>query len=157
MVDRSPPGASDACARLEPLHSAWIDGALRMGERVALGAHLQRCARCRHRINGLRVTQSMLRSFPVRRLPADVLGSAHVVEPEPRPRARVARTTRWLARSAAGVAAALTLVGAAAFVAGGDATTVRTVAVPVEVFVADHLVHTVGGPVSTPVLLEPRP
>jgi hypothetical protein len=47
-------------------------------------------------------------------------------------------------------------LGVAAFAAGSPDSQGRQVPVPVDVYVADHLVRSVGGPVSTPALLEPK-
>lgn len=139
------------CADLEPLLSSWVDGELRAGERARLGSHLQRCARCRAAIHELRVTQSMLRSLPTHRLAVDVLtpyGSSRG--------GRNGLVRRVAARSMAGVVALTMLVGVAAFAAGGEDIPQAT-PVPVDVYVADHLVRAVGGPVSTPALPHSSP
>jgi anti-sigma factor RsiW len=142
---------SDRCDNLEPLLSAWVDGELRAGERARVGSHLQRCARCRATIRELRVTQSMLRSLPTHRLTVDVLapgGSSR--------RGRSGLVRRVAARSTAAMAAVTILLGVAAFAAGGEDTPQST-PVPVDVYVADHLVRAIGGPVSTPALLHSTP
>ena len=144
------------CDELEPLHSAWVDDELSVGERARLAAHLQRCARCRAALRQLRVTQSMLRSLPVHQLPAALVpAGAEVQEGAVRRRSAVGRIA--VRSSAALVAVTLTL-GAAAFAAGGEQpSTAPKVAVPVDVYVADHLVRAVGGPASTPALLHVQP
>ena len=144
------------CDELEPLHSAWVDGELRTGERARLAAHLQRCARCRTAIIELRITSSMLRSLPLRTLPA---GVAEGVTPGKADRRQVtgAGVRRVLVRSTAAMVLATATLGAAAFAVGSSPVDERQVAVPVDVFVADHLVRAVGGPVSTPALLKARP
>jgi anti-sigma factor RsiW len=142
------------CAELEPLHSAWVDGELNGVERARLAAHLQRCARCRSAITELRVTQSMLRSLPVRRLPADVRLPARPAGDLPPRRGALRRAA---ARSTVGVVAVTITLGVAAFAAGGQDVPPPGAPVPVDVYVADHLVRAVGGPVSTPALLQARP
>lgn len=139
------------CDELEPLLSAWVDGELRAGERARMATHVQRCPRCRATLHELRVTQAMLRSLPTHRLPVAVLtpdgrkvgGGRSVV-------------TRVVARSSAAMVAVVMLVGVAAFAAGGEETPQST-PVPVDVYVADHLVRAVGGPVSTPALPHSSP
>lgn len=144
---------SKRCESFEHLHSAWVDGELRTAERAKLGAHLQRCARCRAAIDELRVTSVMLRSLPVRNLVVDI-------SREPLPARRrmptLAGARVVLARTAAAAVIVTASVGAAAFAAGQQPAD-RQVAVPVDVFVADHLVRAVGGPVSTPALLNAQP
>lgn len=147
---------SRRCDELEPLHSAWVDGELRTGERARLATHLQRCARCRAAIAELRVTSTMLRSLPVRQLPAEVLDGITPGAPDRR-RVTAAGARRVLARSAAAIVVGVASLGAAAFAAGSAEPEQRQVAVPVDVYVADHLVRAVGGPVSTPALLDAEP
>lgn len=142
---------ADRCSQLEPLLSAWVDGELRAGERARMASHLQRCARCRATLHELRVTQSMLRSLPTHRLPVDVrLGDG---APTSRRHGTVRRVA---ARSTAAMAAVTMLLGIAAFAAGGEPTQQST-PVPVDIYVADHLVRAVGGPVSTPALPSSTP
>ena len=147
---------SKRCDELEPLLSAWVDGELRAGERARMAAHLQRCARCRTAITELRVTSSMLRSLPLRSLPAGVIDG---VTPGKADRRQItgAGVRRVLVRSTAAMVLATATLGAAAFAVGSSPADERQVAVPVDVFVADHLVRAVGGPVSTPALLKARP
>lgn len=146
---------SRRCEELEPLHSAWVDGELRTGERARLAAHLQRCGRCRTAISELRVTSAMLRSLPLRTLPAGVVEG--VTPGKADRRLTGAAVRRVLARSAAAMVLMTATLGAAAFAAGSSPSEDRQVAVPVDVFVADHLVRAVGGPVSSPALLNSGP
>lgn len=145
----------ERCAALEPLHSAWVDGELRVGERARLAAHLQRCARCRASVHQLRVTQTMLRSLPQRRL------AAEVATPEGSPHSRRSRSVavvqRALVRSTLALLVAVVALTGAALAVGGPEQQEPQVAVPVDVYVADHLVRTVGGPVSTPALVQAKP
>lgn len=143
------------CEELEPLHSAWVDGELRAGERAKLAAHLQRCGRCRTAISELRVTSSLLRSLPVRNLTIDVREG--LTGAPDRRRVTAAGVRRVLVRSTAAMVLATATLTAAAFAVGSRETPERQVAVPVDVYVADHLVRAVGGPVSTPALLEAKP
>lgn len=146
---------SKPCESLEHLHSAWVDGELRAGERAKLGAHLQQCARCRATIDELRVTSAMLRSLPVRNLVIDIDR-----DPAPerrRPLVTAAGARMLVARAAVAAVLVTATVGTAAFFAGAEQQGDRQVAVPVDVFVADHLVRSVGGPVSTPALLNAAP
>lgn len=145
---------SRRCETYEPLQSAWVDGELRGGERARFAAHLQQCARCRGAVHELRVTQSLLRSAPVRNLVIDITREG--AEGPSRGTAG-AGVRRVLVRSLAALVLLTGGVGAAAFVAGSTPVEERRVAVPVDVFVADHMVRAVGGPVSTPALVEARP
>ncbi|MBA2731102.1 MAG: zf-HC2 domain-containing protein [Euzebyaceae bacterium] len=157
---------TDGCDVFEPLGSAWVDGELGHDERATMAAHLQGCPRCRSRINGLRVTSTMLHSLPQRRVPTEV-GAAHSgttrssrrqsSQDRPLVTAGASGVGRAVTRSLAGMAAAFALLGVAAFAAGAPDTETRTVAVPVDVYVADHIVHSIGGPVSTPALLTTQP
>lgn len=141
------------CDSLEPLHSAWVDGELRGRERTRLAEHLQQCPRCRAAIAELRVTRTMLRSLPVRNLVVDITGDARR-EPARMRRDYAGAARRVATRTLAALVFVIGSVGAAAFAAGSIEPADRQVAVPVDVFVADHLVRAVGGPVSTPALLD---
>ena len=142
---------ADRCADLELLHSAWVDGELRTGERARLAAHLQRCARCRSAVSALRITQSMIRSLPTHQLPETALPVQ--LRPLPPRRRSVVRVA---VRSTAGALAAATVLGIAAFAAGGKAQA-PAAPVRVEVYVASHLGRTVGGAAWTPALLKAQP
>lgn len=149
---------SSRCEDTEPLWSAWVDGALDKSEHRRVGAHLRRCPACVDEVEALRQVRGLLRNLPVRRLPSDV---------DVRPQERVhdvhttaTATHAWSGgqRAAAGLAVAVGLVGGAAFALGGQPLPdQRVVNVPVDLFVADHLVHTVGGPLSTPMVVDGRP
>ncbi|MDQ3537371.1 MAG: zf-HC2 domain-containing protein [Actinomycetota bacterium] len=147
---------ANGCDVFEPLHSAWVDGELGHDERATMAAHLQGCPRCRSRINGLRVTSTMLRSLPQRRVPLQ-LGGVHSATSRQPMTAGASAIGRAMTRSLAGIAAAVALLAVAAFAAGAPDTDIRTVAVPVDVYAADHIVHSIGGPVSTPALLTAQP
>ena len=140
------------CETLEPLHSAWVDGELRGRERARLGAHLQECSRCRASIAELRVTRTMLRSLPARNLVVNIESDAPASRGHRWPDGGTVR--RVLSRTMVAVVLLVGSLGAAAFAAGSEQPADREVAVPVDVFVADHLVRAIGGPVSTPALLN---
>lgn len=165
---------SERCVDLEPLQCAWLDGMLDEGDRARMGAHLERCSDCRADVEGLARTRALLRSLPVRRLPEELHTPGRPRRqrraPDRAPSGRrseeagttrgappgvVATRPRLRHRVLAGLAVVLGLVGGTAFAVGGDAAPGQPrVPVPVELFVADHLVHTVGGPVSTPVVVD---
>lgn len=140
------------CEVLEPLHSAWVDGELRGRERARMGAHLQECSRCRASIAELRVTRAMLRSLPARNLVVNIDAASPTGRDRRWPDGGTVR--RVLARTMVAAVLLVGSLGAAAFAAGSTQPVDRQVAVPVDVFVADHLVRAIGGPVSTPALLN---
>lgn len=151
---------SSACADVEPLYSAWVDGSLDADERERVSAHLQGCGACADDVESLARARALLRSLPMRRLPSGV--------PTVPPTApSVVRRHRSLSprglgrrsrhRLTTGLALVLAMIGGAAFALGGQpAPEDRMVTVPVDLFVADHLVHTVGQPVFTPVVVDAR-
>jgi anti-sigma factor RsiW len=141
------------CAGTEPLLSAWLDGALSRAERVRVRAHLRRCEACGRELDGLAQVRALVRSAPVHALPGGVLDPAAV--PVGRRRRRRAGL-RLAARVAAAGALAGGALGVAAFTLGAPPAPARVVSVPVDVFAADHLVRSVSGPVTMPVLLEGR-
>lgn len=146
---------SEDCAAVEPLHSAFIDGELDTAEQVRVETHLGRCERCRHLVDSLRATRAVLRNLPPRRLPEQVVEPAHPVGQERRAGPSIPHRGPARARVATATAVALGLLGGAAYALGGQSPVGgRVVPVPLEMFVADHLVHTVGGPVSTPVVVD---
>lgn len=145
---------ADRCVDMEIMGSAALDGALDDDEHARLDAHLARCADCRAELDSLARTRAAVRSAPVRRAPPGLLD-----QPVPPPAAPApARATRGPAATVVAVVL-VGLVGGAAFALGHDAseTGTRTVDVPVDVYVADHLVRTVDGPVTPPVLVDARP
>lgn len=148
----------DRCADVEPLCSAWLDDTLDQSDRAAVDAHLRRCAACSDEVESLRRVRDLLGNLPVRRLPSDLTLLPAPPGPDDRPDPGVPVPT-WSGgqRAVAGVAVALGLVGGAAFALGGQpAPGERLVSVPVDRYVSDHLVHTVGDPTATPVFLDGR-
>ncbi|MPZ73302.1 MAG: hypothetical protein GEU74_08745 [Nitriliruptorales bacterium] len=136
------------CDTFEPLLSAWVDGELGRGRRARVGAHLQRCARCRSDVHALRVTQTMLRSLPPRTLVAGIPADGAT-----RRRVDGVAVRRFAVRSSAAAVTLAVVVATAGFMAGSQGESSR-VAIPVDVYVADHLVRAVGGAVSTPALVD---
>jgi len=141
----------EECADLEHLQSAWLDEQLSAPDRVRVAAHLDGCAGCQDRLESLARTRSLLRSMPVRQIPVSLLSRVQALMPvtEQRPHVRLAR------RVAAVCAVFVGLVGGAAFGLGGQPHPApQVVRVPVDVYAVDHLVRTVGQPLSTPVLVN---
>src|SRR5258705_477203 len=84
--------------------SAFLDGELSEGERVALERHLQRCAACQRALAELRQVRALLRALPVPALPRSfTLPDSGAVPESLRPAARRPATS----------AARLRLAGAA--------------------------------------------
>jgi anti-sigma factor RsiW len=134
------------CTQVEPLLSALLDDELDGEEAVIAVDHLGRCPACRTELEQLAVLRSMVRSMPVRRLPE---GVRFAPAPPPAP------ASRPLARAGADGQRGAGLVTGAAFALGGQPTGEGPiVAVPVEVYVADHLVHTVNRAAWMPAGLE---
>jgi anti-sigma factor RsiW len=139
------------CRTVEPLLSAWLDDALRPWERVGVAVHLEACDRCSTDLEQLRRVRSLTRSLPVRLAGEGLLAhSAHRAAhppppPPPRPAALVLR------RIGATTAIVVGLVAGAAYSLGGAPDGERPVRLPLDLYVADHLVHAVNGPITTPV------
>lgn len=169
----SGPGVAIGCHEVEPLLSGWLDAELRAAERTRVAAHLQSCARCRRLVDGLRSTAAMLASAPLRRLPeatraallvartSDAEPVAAGTDDGPRHRRRPARAG-VLVQGLAAVAALVVVLATTALVLGGDGAELtrpqQRVAVPVEVFVVDHLAQSRDGtmPAVAPVIFESR-
>lgn len=147
---------TDRCRDVEPLLSAWVDDMLDGVDRDRVEDHLRACSACCEDAQGLRQVHGLLRNLPVRRLPDELK-----VPPEATPAWEVPKTpASWTGgqRAAAGLAVAVGLVGGAAFALGGQPPPgERVVAVPVDLYVADHLVHAVGGPLPHPVVVDGGP
>ncbi len=155
---------AEPCRQIEPLLSAHVDDELLADERHVVAHHLAGCADCAHRVEQLTVVRSLVRSLPVRRLPEGV------GLPEPLLGAQRGQPSQAEAEAGAGLRSgpmtALTRAGAALAVTGGLLTGAAfslgaqppadtpTVAVPMDVYVADHFVHTVNRAVFTPIRFE---
>lgn len=137
----------ERCDAVEPLLSAYLDEELPPTERDRVAQHLARCDACAHDVEELRAVRTLARSLPVRCVPGD----APLVSGLP---ARPA----VLARAGLVVAVAAGLLTGAAFTLGGQETVdTPMIAVPMDVFVADHVVRTVQAPASAPVTVGTRP
>lgn len=160
---------SRQCAALEELASAWVADALDAGERAQMAAHLERCAACRGAVDDLARTRMLLRSLPVRQVPAGLFADGfppadgHVsvrrragIRPGEAGRVSMRDARRRIAARAAATFAVITgLVGGAAFELGGQPEPgARMVQVPLDVYAVDHLVRTVGSQLSTLVLVN---
>lgn len=150
------------CEGTAPRLSALLDGELAPREHADVRAHVAVCAACREELESLARVRTALRSLPPRRRPAPVPGAI----PEARPTAAPgsaplgsAEPTRHRYGALVRVGALAAGVGAVAGVlalGGGPAPDTPVVRVPVELFVADHLMHNARAPAATPVLLEGR-
>ncbi|HEY8338519.1 MAG TPA: zf-HC2 domain-containing protein [Egibacteraceae bacterium] len=158
---------ADSCDDLEPLGSAWLDGALDPPQAAAFAAHLQVCEDCRREIDDLARTRALLRSLPVRRMPRELLeevpldASDPLVDSEPAatglPAAAAAARPRGRTMRTAIAVAVLGILGGAAFSLGDRPPEARTVAVPMDLFVADHVAQSRRAPVWSPVMVEALP
>lgn len=151
---------SERCAQVEPLLSAWIDGALHGQEWAQVGRHLAACPRCRAELESLRVTTVLLRGAPLRTPPQQVC-AALLDSRSIRGRsvgAFAPGSRHLIGRAALAVLSALGVIAGAAFAVGGQSDPAAPpVQVPLESFVADHLVRTTNLPVSNPGLFEVNP
>lgn len=150
----------DACARVEPMLSAWVDGELAASRAGRLARHVRGCPGCTRALDDAVVARRLLRNLPVRGLPADVRQSLAVTwtpagPVPPLPVARLAAGAargkpppgaRRLPRASAAFAILAGLVAGAAFsFATRSPPQAPRVPVPVDVFVADHLLYGLGG------------
>ncbi|HVL98983.1 MAG TPA: zf-HC2 domain-containing protein [Egibacteraceae bacterium] len=149
---------SDDCAAAAPLHSAWLDGMLDDDGRAFVEAHLAGCAACRAEVESLGRTRMLVRNLPVRRLPdgVDLLPDLTRSGAGPRRQGPALAVTGGRVVAAALAVVAGMLGGAAFALGGGSSPEDRLVNVPMDLYVADHIVHTVGGPLSTPVVVDGR-
>lgn len=159
------------CARVFPLLSDHLDGELTGLQERQVRVHLATCAACAGEADRLREVRGLLRSMPCRRLPDQVRralrdGAAGACPPArtraagtPGPRApsRAAAGRATLSRAVVLTAVALGLVSGAAFGLGGQPPPgARTVYVPLEEMVADHLVQTTSAGL-VPVMADRTP
>jgi anti-sigma factor RsiW len=141
---------ADTCTRVEPLLSAWIDGELCSDDAALVAVHLDGCGQCSAQADRLASVRSLVRSLPVRRLP-DPLRSALAAQVETPSQASA------LTRVSAALAVAAGLLGGAVFALGGQPPSdSRPVAVPMDVYVADHVVHSAQDPLGSPTLVGLR-
>lgn len=117
--------------------SAFLDDELSDEEALEVARHVASCAECLAELEGLRAARDALRALPTVRPPAPI------VPPPPQ------ATARWWRAVAVGLCGGMLLV-VGAWTLGGEGG--GTVAPPVDVFVADHVVRvTSGGPFVVPV------
>jgi anti-sigma factor RsiW len=130
--------AEPRCPAIRPLLSAALDGELPVAEADTVRRHLATCDGCATEHRALGTVRTLLRSLPERTVPCAV---------SPAAAARAGSQRRRLAVASAAVAVVAGLLGGTAFTLGGQPPPeTRTVHVPMETFVADHLVHAVSGP-----------
>ncbi|MGI9016523.1 MAG: anti-sigma factor family protein [Euzebya sp.] len=146
------------CADHEPELSALLDGRLSGHAAARLRAHLVDCPGCLAELEGLRRARSLLRSLPVREVPAGLYTSSVVT----------ARSTEQVAESHAspllstrrlvGTAAVTTIaVMVVAFGVGGGPVAAPTVRVDVQTFVQQHGSVVGGQAIPAPVLIAEHP
>lgn len=129
--------AEPRCSAIQPLLSAVLDGELPPPEATTVRRHLDRCEACAEEHRTLGLVRSLVRSLPERSLPAELPSAAAT-------RAGVQR--RRLAAAGTTIAVVAGLLGGTAFALGGQPPPeTQTVHVPIDAFVADHLVHAVNG------------
>ena len=58
-----------SCKELVAHSSDYLDGQLRLRERISVRAHLAMCSHCRRFIRQLKLSQSVLRELPERPVP----------------------------------------------------------------------------------------
>lgn len=117
--------------------SAFLDDELAEDRALELTRHVLDCGRCRRSLEELRGAREALRGLP--RLQAPVL--TPVARPERRRMSR--RLRRAVVGTTAGTLTAVVLLGGA-YLAGDPTGEVEP---PMDVYVADHLARTGGGPV----------
>lgn len=116
--------------------SAFLDDELSESRALALTRHVVGCDACHRSLEELRGAREALRGLPM--VQAPVLHAA--ARPERRRRPRLQRAVM---ATAAGTLATVALLGGA-YLAGGSGGEVEP---PMDVYVADHLARTGGGPV----------
>ncbi|MGH3442845.1 MAG: zf-HC2 domain-containing protein [Nitriliruptorales bacterium] len=121
--------------------SALLDDELDDDDALEVVRHVSSCARCFEELEAIREARAALRGLPAVPMPprvrlADITPAAH--QPS---------IARWVLSAFVASAAVL---GAAAFVAGGQQGTVNP---PVDVYVVDHVGGVDAGPLLHPVHL----
>ena len=125
--------------------SAWVDGELAPFEADALDAHLEACLPCAAELSELQRLRVQLRSLPLRRVPEGLWEAAATQALAYSKADSHRRRSERLALT--GLALAVGVAGALAWPQAENPT--RTVEVPVEEFVVDHLARTGGAPLDT--------
>lgn len=139
MPERWPFGGRHEAERL----SALLDDELPEAEALEVTRHVAGCERCLHELELIREARRALRSLPDVAPPDDLYRSILARRPGAAGGGSVGL------RIGAAALASLGLLTVAAFAVGGDEP--GTVAPPVDVYVADHVVRMEGGPVLRPV------
>lgn len=80
--------------QIDELLSAYLDGMLTSDEQATLGARLRREPALRNRLEGLRLTASVLKDLPEVKIPRNFILSPSMVAP-PRPAPRPRRRQAW--------------------------------------------------------------
>lgn len=145
-----------ACDRTEPLLSAWLDGQLSAAEEGAVARHLSGCPRCWAEADDLRRIRTMIRGVPPRRAPEDVrFVLAGAVTPGPVARSPLApgRRTGLVAAGAAATATMAAVLGSVAIAIGGEPAP-GPAAVPLDIWVVEHLGRASDVPGTGPLSLE---
>lgn len=128
--------------------SAFLDDELDERDALAVTRHLERCPACCQELEQLRRTRAALRSLPPVVPSLSWMVETAVLGPAEQRRSRAGVVALSIA-VAAGAAVAV------AFALGGGGT--GSVQPPVDSLVVDHVRSVEGGPVVTPVRLEPEP
>ncbi len=127
--------------------SALLDDELSVDEALDVTRHLASCDRCIRELELIREARCALRALPPLQPPQELLHHL-VAEPSGVGVGHSPRARRLLSAAAVSIG----LVAATAFTLGDDER--GSVAPPVDVFLADHLIRVDGGPVLTPVDLD---
>lgn len=136
----TPVNERHTCADHEPELSALLDGQLAEPAAARLRAHLVDCPGCLAELEGIRRARSLLRSLPVRAVPAGLFTQSAVeglyVSPPPR---RIQRSAMGLRPLLVAMLVAAVVVVTAVFALGGIDSQSALVAVDVPRLVAHHL------------------
>lgn len=147
-----PRGWRLGCDRAGPQLSALLDGELVPRQRAHVRAHVAVCGRCRAELDSLARVRTALRSLPTRQASPTGIGTANGGQGWGMPSRGRRGTLVRVGTLAAGVGA----VAGVLALGGGPAPGTPVVRVPVELFVADHVMHTARAPAATPILVEGR-
>lgn len=124
--------------------SALLDDELSVDEALEVTRHVADCGRCISELEAIRKARSALRALPPIEVPQELL--IHLfADPSAVDVSRPPRARRLLSAAALSIG----LVAATAFTLGEDER--GTVAPPVDMFVADHLVRVDDGLMLAPV------
>ncbi len=127
--------------------SALLDDELSIDEALEVTRHVIACGRCFSEFEAIREARKVLRALPPIEPPQELL-SHLLAEPPAAEVSPVSRARRLLSAAAVSIG----LVAVTAFTLGDDER--GTVAPPVDLFVADHLVRVDDGLMLTPVDLD---